>query len=155
MKFQNPARDRADEDRGVVRTDRGSITLYKERLYRVRPRVQNKEVGVEHGPKPDRVVERLRERRALARERAHPAGGQEALGAASEVDEAKTAAEADSHAIAQPVDLVGADEAGTRPVSGEKQARQALLDGGGRDTRGDLGNLSGQDPVPEDGDFGL
>ena len=33
------------------------------------PRVESQEVGVEHGSKPDRIVERLRKRRALERER--------------------------------------------------------------------------------------
>ena len=59
MKLQKAARDGTDEDPRMVGANRGSIALFKERLYRFRPRVQNQEVGVEHGPKPDRVVEMM------------------------------------------------------------------------------------------------
>jgi hypothetical protein len=114
MKLEDAARGRTDEDDGVVRARRGSITLYKERLYRVRPRVERQEVGVEHGAKGERVVERLRERRALERERAHTPVQKEALGAAREVQEADAPNETPAHGLPQGLE----DAAGGEPGEG-------------------------------------
>ena len=93
MKLEETARNRIHEDAGVVRSGRVSIALYKERLYRGRPRVEGEQVDVEHGAPGDGAVERLRKRRALERQRPQPAGEEKPVGASREVEKTHAAHE--------------------------------------------------------------
>jgi hypothetical protein len=115
MKFQDAARARIDEDASVVRPRRVSITLFKERLYRVRPRVEHEKVGVEHGTKGRGVVEPLAKGGALQGKGAQTPALERAARPLAKVEKADAANQAGARRVLQAAEGEIRDTTGKVP----------------------------------------